>query len=122
MPIEQLRASASRALMPPVNQTALLFGAVAFAFVFFVTIRGDLGKWLGLFGLAKGAASPAPSPSGGAPVGTPGVGGLPATPALPSIGGLTNTLDVSAPYAPSTSVGTIGGLTIPDMLSFNGGG
>jgi hypothetical protein len=38
-----------------VNPTSFLFGALVFAFLFFVTVRGDLGKWLGLLGLANAA-------------------------------------------------------------------
>ncbi len=38
--------------MKNVNPTSLFFGALVLAFLFFVTTRGDLGKWLGLLGLA----------------------------------------------------------------------
>lgn len=34
------------------NQTAFIFGVVAVAFLIYVTIKGDLPKWLGLLGLA----------------------------------------------------------------------
>lgn len=33
------------------SQTGVLFGALLLAFLVFVTMRGDLGKWLGLFGI-----------------------------------------------------------------------
>lgn len=35
-----------------VNQTSFLFGALIFGFLWFITVRGDLAKWLGVFGLA----------------------------------------------------------------------
>lgn len=41
-----------------VNNTAYLFFVLALAFLFYITVRGDLGKWLGLIGLA-GSAPPA---------------------------------------------------------------
>ncbi len=34
------------------NWTSVVFGALAFAFLFFVTVRGDLAKFLGIFGLS----------------------------------------------------------------------
>jgi hypothetical protein len=44
-----------------VNQTSFLWGTLVFAFLFFVTVRGDLGKWLGLLGFAgTGAGTAAP--------------------------------------------------------------
>ena len=73
------------------NQTAFTFGALAFAFLVFITIRGDLARWLGVFGLAGGGAL-APSPVGpgvgmntlpGAGLGSaldPGVGAMQASP------------------------------------------
>ena len=66
-----------------INQTSFMFGAVLFAYLFFITTRGDLGKWLGLLGLAgvTGAATastpaslnPAQNPLAGA---STGAGGL----------------------------------------------
>ena len=41
---------------PGINNTAWLFFILAAAFVFFVTVRGDLPKWLGLFGLGGSPA------------------------------------------------------------------
>ena len=58
-----------------VNQTSFLFGAVVFAFLFFITVRGDLAKWLGLLGLAGGSAAAS---------GTPALPALPAIPGLPA--------------------------------------
>jgi hypothetical protein len=42
-----------------INQTSFAFGSIMFAYLFFITVRGDLGKWLGVLGLAgtTGAAS-----------------------------------------------------------------
>ena len=75
---------AARALNAPggINNTAYLFFVLALAFIFFVTIKGDLPKWLGLFGLGQSSASPA----GTSAPGTTGVGGLPGLPALPTLG------------------------------------
>lgn len=64
MPGAAIRAAASSAA-PNISQTAFIFAAVGFAFLFFVTIRGDLPKWLGLLGLA-GTTAPAPIASPGA--------------------------------------------------------
>jgi hypothetical protein len=33
------------------SQSVIIFGAVAFAFLVFVTVRGDLPKWLSIFGV-----------------------------------------------------------------------
>lgn len=57
----------------------MLFGA----FIVFITIRGDLPKWLGLLGLG---GSPTGTAASGASAQTNSVGGLPSTPALPSLG------------------------------------
>jgi hypothetical protein len=35
------------------SQTSFVFGVVFVAFLIFITLRGDLAKWLGVFGLAK---------------------------------------------------------------------
>lgn len=73
----------SRALPgnPGINNTAYLFFALVAAFLFFVTLRGDLGKWLGLLGLAGGTTA-----STAAPAATPNAAGAaPSAPALPSI-------------------------------------
>jgi hypothetical protein len=35
-----------------INQTSFMFGACLFAFLFYITAKGDLSKWLGLLGLA----------------------------------------------------------------------
>lgn len=47
----------------PSNWTSILFGVLLFAYLFFVTVRGDLAKFLGIFGLAgsTGGASQAPA-------------------------------------------------------------
>jgi hypothetical protein len=64
------------------NQTSFMFGAVAFAFLFYVTTRGDLPKWLGLLGLAGVAGGPVAS---GAPHHDAGLT-LPSLPSLPHAG------------------------------------
>lgn len=49
-----------------ISQTAFIFGAIGFSFVIFITMRGDLPKWLGLLGLAGvkgGAGAPKPLPA-----------------------------------------------------------
>ena len=37
-----------------INQTSFLFGALVLAFLFFITVKGDLPAWLGLLGLGGG--------------------------------------------------------------------
>jgi hypothetical protein len=70
---------------PGINNTAWLFFILAAAFLFYVTTRGDLPKWLGLFGLGKSAAPAAPSPGA---TGTPSAArGLPSLPGLPPLAG-----------------------------------
>lgn len=76
--------------MPGANHTTFVFGAVFAAFLFWITVRGDLGKWLGMLGLA-GASKATPGTT------TPGVSALPALPTLPSL--------LPALTAPSVSSG-----------------
>jgi hypothetical protein len=64
-----------------INQTSFLFGALAFAFVFFVTVRGDLPKWLGLLGLAGGSSAPAGT-GAALPAAQNPFAGIPALPGL----------------------------------------
>jgi hypothetical protein len=74
-----------------VNQTSFLFGALFFAFLFFVTVRGDLGKWLGLLGLAGstgqagGASLTAQTQAAATANVTSGSAGIPALPNLPQL-------------------------------------
>lgn len=35
------------------SQTSFVFAVVFVAFLIFITLRGDLAKWLGVFGLAR---------------------------------------------------------------------
>lgn len=49
-----------------VSQTSFIFASVFVAYLVYITLRGDLGKWLGVFGFGAG---------GGAPSGTSGVTG-----------------------------------------------
>ena len=87
-----------------INQTGFLFGALAFGFLFFVTARGDLPKWLGLLGLGGGsAAQPTAAPTAApstapltypgqspdAPAGAIAPNGLPRLPSIPSQPGFT---------------------------------
>lgn len=62
-----------------VNQTSITFGALVVAFIVYITVRGDLAKWLGVLGLAGSA--PASLPAAQNPN-----AGLPTLPALPSFG------------------------------------
>ena len=39
------------------NQTAFIFGVIGIAFLIYVTIKGDLPKWLGLLGLAPSSTA-----------------------------------------------------------------
>ena len=67
-----------------VNNTAYLFFVLALAFLFFVTIKGDLPKWLGLLGLGgspAGAAATSPASTG-----APATGNLPGLPGIPTLG------------------------------------
>ena len=93
-----------------INQTSFMFGACLFAFLFFITSRGDLSKWLGLLGLAGSSnAAPASASSasgtptnaftanalnpatlnqaGASPVTNPSSMVMPGLPTLPSFGG-----------------------------------
>lgn len=65
------------------NPTSFFFGALLFAFLFYITTTGDLAKWLGLLGLGgKAATSPAALPAAQNPQGFPSL----AIPAAPGIG------------------------------------
>jgi len=71
-----------------VNPTSLMFGAVLFAFLFYITVRGDLAKWLGLLGLAGSTpANAAPAVNTGATYGMPGLTPMAAMPDLRVVGG-----------------------------------
>lgn len=51
-----------------INPTSAMFAAVVFAFLFYITVRGDLAKWLGLLGLAPNkTAAGMPAPLAGSP-------------------------------------------------------
>lgn len=94
-----------------VNNTAYLFFVLALAFIIFITVKGDLPKWLGLFGLggtptgattAAAASSPASSAIPNV-LGGPGLsGGAPSYPALPALGQTS----ASSPLNTSTFGGT----------------
>ena len=70
---------------------------LALAFLFYITARGDLGKWFGLLGLSQSNTVPGTGSSATAN-GTPSVGG--GLPGLPSIGPMLQT-------GASQSVGTL---------------
>ena len=95
------------------NQTAVIFGVLVAAFLFYVTTRGDLPRWLGLFGLASSGGS-AGGQLGSSPY--PGVGtspaalGMPGLPALPSILGTLN---------PAAGLGNLAGGIIGGALGSN---
>ena len=76
------------------NQTAFMFATVAFAFLFYVTVKGDLPKWLGLFGLAGGGSTPGSTvPASSSPAsGTQAAGGLQALQPLAPLGQLPSVL------------------------------
>ena len=59
-----------------------MFGALLFAFLFYITTNGDLPKWLGLLGLAGSSPSPVASTT---PTVAP-IGNTPLTAPLPPIG------------------------------------
>lgn len=71
-----------------INQTSFMFGAIMFAYLFFITVRGDLAKWLGLLGLAgsSSAGSAAGTSLAGLPAAQSPLAGAPALPAIPGIG------------------------------------
>lgn len=48
-----------------VNPTSVTFGALLFAFLFYATVKGDLAKWFGIFGLASSPAGSSLSASAG---------------------------------------------------------
>lgn len=79
-----------------INNTAFLFGTVAFAFVLWVTARGDLPKWLGLLGIGSASAAP----TSGGTVANPGAPSLPTLPTLPSFGAFGAATSDSAASAP----------------------
>ena len=86
-----LAGAAARATgNPGIDNTAWLFFVLVLAFLFFVTVRGDLPKWLGLLGLGgspkKSAGSTAPAGTAGAGGGLPGLPALPPKPGFPGLG------------------------------------
>ena len=97
-------ATAARSLGNPsggINNTAYLFFVLVLAFIFYVTIKGDLPKWLGLFGL--GGTPAGTTASSQTSTGTPSVGGgLPGLPSIPSIG--SQTTGVNSGSLPNTNV------------------
>jgi hypothetical protein len=109
------------------DQTAFTFGALLFAWLLFITMRGDLARWLGVFGLAGSSGG---SPSGALPVtpatqlATPGSGltipGIPDLPALPTLGGSGAGSSLTVPSIVGGVSGT--GLGVGGSGSGGGGG
>lgn len=85
---------------PGVNNTAFLFGALAFGFAFWITARGDLPKWLGMLGLAG------TRPGTGAPV-NPASTTLQSAPSSPLPG-------VANPWMPAPGVPLAPGIAPPE--------
>ena len=54
-----------------INPTSVTFGALLFAFLFYATVKGDLAKWFGVFGLAGNSNPPVPGNNTGAGDGSP---------------------------------------------------
>jgi hypothetical protein len=69
------------------SQTSFIFASVFVAYLVFITLRGDLAKWLGVFGFSSGGGAPSGStPSGTAATGTMGSSsGLPPLSPLPPL-------------------------------------
>lgn len=115
---EQVRAS-----VPPlggINQTSFAFGAIMFAYLFFVTVRGDLGKWLGVLGLAGTTGKAASNtPAGTTPASTPATAANnDAGNSLPAGSGNAGGTQVADNSAPVFSSGDMP--DIPTMASTNG--
>ena len=53
--VRGVAAQTAQPALSGISQTAFIFGAVGFMFLVFITLRGDLPKWLGLLGLAPSA-------------------------------------------------------------------
>ena len=70
------------------NHTAFLAGAFFLSFLFYVTVKGDLGKWLGMLGLAPTPASSGTAAGAGAASGP--LSGI-TLPPLPGLGNLLGT-------------------------------
>ena len=74
---------------PAIGQTGFVFAVVGFAWVFYITTRGDLPKWLGLLGLAGGSSKAGGTVAGPAPAsGLPALPGIQPLPALPGVSGI----------------------------------
>ena len=69
--VRGVAAQTAQPALSGISQTAFIFGAVGFMFLVFITLRGDLPKWLGLLGLA-----PSTTPATGQIGSTPGTSPL----------------------------------------------
>jgi hypothetical protein len=79
-----------------INNTGFLFFVLVAAFIVFITVRGDLPKWLGLLGLA-GSPSGSAANTGTNP--TAPSNGLPGLPGLPQPGASGSL--IASPSSPS---------------------
>jgi hypothetical protein len=90
---------------PGINNTAYLFFVIALAFIVYITVKGDLPKWLGLLGL--GGTPAGSTAASAAATGTPAAAaGLPGLPGLPTLGqstGGSSLLSTSNPFGPIAS-------------------
>lgn len=51
-----------------ISQTSFIFASVFIAYLVFITLKGDLGRWLGVFGFGAAASA---APAGNVAVGLP---------------------------------------------------
>ena len=75
--------NAASSQVPQFSQTAFIFGVVGLLFLVYITLRGDLPKWLGLFGFGSAATPPAMAQGSS----NSNVLQFPTLPNLPNLGG-----------------------------------
>jgi len=86
------------------SQTNFVFAILFVTFFVFVTLKGDLAKWLAIFGFGGNAGGTAANPAAGAstpaaPAGISALPGLPALPGLSSAPPVTSGLQPAPPFA-----------------------
>lgn len=74
-----------------VSQTNFIFAMIFVMYLIYITLNGDLAKWLGVFGLGSAASGTQAQVTGQGNLssitqGVSSVGNLPALPALPTLG------------------------------------
>jgi hypothetical protein len=111
MPAGQAIRNAATSTVPQFSQTAFVFGVLAFMFLLFVTIKGDLPKWIGLL-LRSGTASPSTGQTASTGFSAPGTNS--AGSAVPDI--LSGNHDDALPQ-----LGNFAGGAVPDSISGNHG-